>query len=287
MRLRELFEAISTTREITPLIKIINAAINESMLGLMKDFREGEGRSYTSNFDDIKKYTGHYLYNHVNTFCNAIMDKYPDIDYCYIDPSRQTGKAGVKRAKIDGRITLLIGDSLYSELIYTLMNTFPDIDSFKREWRMIDSRPDVKKVILDVAETLVHELVHVQQAVRQDKYKEVEYRSYLDNIKDEMKMLMFGTIDDYTRKLYYASPQEIPAFANQLVVNLINQIEEKPKSPEFNQKLDELIKTGRFVDKNYEKYNNPDNYKEYKVYKRFMKLVYQGLINYRDSLNEN
>jgi uncharacterized protein (DUF2164 family) len=156
------------------------------------------------------------------------------------------------------------------------------------------------KLIEKIASTTVHEVVHVLQHAAQGtagrKHEDYEYRSYLDKKKGEFVDLhnrMHGSDepsmspeeDQRYYKLYMASPQEIASFSHELAISMIKDL-----GLDMVQTLQELegivgeVDAYDFIhyvnDKVGHYYRKPENRKEYAVYKRYVKLMYQEVMRF-------
>lgn len=155
---------------------------------------------------------------------------------------------------------------------------------------------EVHPLISNTIDTIIHEMVHIQQHVKQQhRDGETEYRSYLakkPKFHDTINRIHRGEHSELDSKIYHASPQEITAHAHDAALEIIslisNDSDENPRGILAN--LDEL-----FIDNDFAKstprlryylsvYNKNDP-KEYKVYKRFIKTVAQEIFAYRQKLN--
>lgn len=153
-------------------------------------------------------------------------------------------------------------------------------------------------IIPQLISTIIHELIHVLQHHEQYIRKrgmDTEYRSYLDKEKGEMQSVIKKyeqerkqgqvspkTWDRYMR-LYYASPQEIAAFAHNAAQEVILNY-----GYEDAETVDELQLSGinasdilDAIDTVTSKWvKNPRTPKEAAVRKRYIKLVYQEVARY-------
>ncbi len=161
----------------------------------------------------------------------------------------------------------------------------------------------VNRDIDSIVSTFIHELVHVMQHGNQYKKgkNSTEYRSYLGK-KDEFKNLHskawksnFDLPGDESKnyyKLYYSSPQEIGAHAHNIALQvIIDNIKEyvNPESitPEQYNKMKTWLEGSTipaYVDDYLRDYLDKKNPEEYKIYKRYYKLVYQEVLNYIHSM---
>jgi hypothetical protein len=150
---------------------------------------------------------------------------------------------------------------------------------------------DINQMIDSMARTVIHELVHVVQHVKQKHRDSTEYRSYLGP-KDEFYAL-FDIIDDQKRdpntpeykrwrKLYQASPQEIAAFAHDIANTIIQRNDLDGEDYYVDEStMSELVPEIMSEIKRYFVPKTPD---ERKVFNRYVKRVYQELKNHIDRL---
>lgn len=195
-----------------------------------------------------------------------------------------------------------ISESVIDQLMESVMDNidYPEEKAFKffeisekasegdNHWfrNLVYRLPDTFR---EISSVVVHELVHVVQhhSQRGRKSFDTEYRSYLDKKKGEFYNLAGSrSSDEESRydKLYYASPQEITAFAHQFALDIlrawdIDNAEEVEQLPSMgadgvdHKEIVTSIKRGII-----RKLNNPDNPQELKVYKRYLKLIYQEVV---------
>lgn len=155
------------------------------------------------------------------------------------------------------------------------------------------------KAIDYMAEILIHEIVHLIQQERQPGTNK-DYRSYLAKDKNRFYDAMTNMASPEDWEIYLASPQEIPAHAHQLVYRLISQAQQGKSlkslpADEIPYVIQELKDTLRDVAsgmsesgdtlKRYMRFNTTDPQKM-KVFKRFMKSVYQEVQNYITMLQQ-
>jgi hypothetical protein len=150
-------------------------------------------------------------------------------------------------------------------------------------------------LIDNIVSTVLHELVHVIQHHRQASRPSTEYRSYLDKKKGEFSALHdkadSGNLSDPEKARYYhlylASPQEMAAFSHEMAMYIIrgydlNRIQNVKDIPKFSEEdIVDAVKS--FV---HDRFRDPKNAKEYTVFKRYIKLVYQELDRYVDLLRK-
>lgn len=147
-------------------------------------------------------------------------------------------------------------------------------------------RSDLQDDIDNLSSTMVHELTHIVQHSSQSKY-EKEYRSYLDKKKNEFWNLAVTPNSERSEEeskrydvLYYSSPQEIAAFSQQFALDLVNAygIDEYDTIEGLQlviKELDSREITSTINRKMVSSFNKPDSKKEYAVWKRYLKLIYQ------------
>jgi hypothetical protein len=144
--------------------------------------------------------------------------------------------------------------------------------------------------VSEMISTLIHEVVHVlQHRAQQNKPSGTggtEYRSYLDTRKGELKDLLSkyhsqrDFKDERWDRLYYASPQEIGAFAHNIALRIVR---------DFGFNLPDADLTVSFTAKDFvdalrsrigDQYRDPNNPREQAVLKRYLKLAYQEVQRY-------
>lgn len=160
--------------------------------------------------------------------------------------------------------------------------------------------------------TIVHEAVHIVQHKKQDErgFHDHEYRSYLDKTKGEFRGVhnkYWDAQDSKTKvtpdeeslynRLYMASPQEMASFSHEIVLQIIKDFKlSSVRSIEDLNDIVSIIEATDIIDavnkkvSPYYDYRNSDNKREYAVFKRYVKLVYQELQQYiarlRDRLSK-
>lgn len=168
------------------------------------------------------------------------------------------------------------------------------------------------KHLHDLVPTKIHELVHIKQHLKQshrvEQGKRTEYRSPLANksrFYQAINNIHNGNASEEDLKIYYASLQEIPAHAHNAALDLIATIwfpeDAENLRPdlvgELYHSINQLINLVKKLTSTNDSYNTPayyssriryynktynvpDNPTLYSIYKRFIKLVYQELVNY-------
>lgn len=144
--------------------------------------------------------------------------------------------------------------------------------------------------IAELSFVFTHELVHIIQNIRQQGRDNVEYRSYGDNKKlktagnGEFMQLALNknrTPEQETRfrKLYYASPQEIAAFSQNVAQRIIHDFgaDGYQSSADFKR----LFKMIPFYLKDYAP--TPTTSGEQKVFNRYAKLAFNAITAYIDT----
>jgi hypothetical protein len=197
----------------------------------------------------------------------------------------------------------LLDNDAYDSETERLRSTTEAANMFRNErygniddWR-------IEKTVNDMISTYIHEMVHLQQHSKQPLDKSTEYRSYATKNKKDFDRAIDnvsnGTGSERDWKLYKASPQEIPAFAHQAALDIIHDtmIDGRDATAEdlryIIEILNEYIKGGKFANEYYNStmpyyantFKDPTSH-DYKVFKRFMKIVAQELVSYRDQIQE-
>jgi hypothetical protein len=128
--------------------------------------------------------------------------------------------------------------------------------------------------IRDMVDACVHELVHVVQNLNQ-KHRNgtTEYRSYLTRDQKKFEEVLDDIENHPEAYLYYASPQEIAAFAHDLASLIIKKLHKKE---------DVSSKTIQDTIQDFfgDIFKNVKHKKLQKVINRYYKLVYKEVMNY-------
>ena len=216
------------------------------------------------------------------------------------------------RGGVDYRGDIILNNKLLDPLtdqLSTQLSAFQSVDEiiiFLKSYRPSTSAE--KKAISDLTSVFIHEMVHVQQQHAQARAQqdtklrdtESEVRSYLikgdkrKNGSNKRKYAnMMASLSPATMHLYLASPQEIPAHAHTLALAMIDVATngEDPSQTNINTviyNLDSLLKDSQLwstftTAEQYKQFNKPGTHL-YKIYKRFFKIVYQEITNYRTKL---
>ena len=164
---------------------------------------------------------------------------------------------------------------------------------FKQHPYWVDE--SLQPIINGLVMTFIHELVHVRQHGRQPGRK-TEYRSYIMNKSKfyaAMNRIHDGIVDEIVQLAHASSPQEIPARAHDTAIEFINGIVDD--NPTKMQATKYHIRSLKYwienmdpryiVDNTYRQFNKPGT-KEYKIYKKFMKIVVQEINSYRQYLSQ-
>jgi hypothetical protein len=145
----------------------------------------------------------------------------------------------------------------------------------------------------NIVSILVHEAVHIIQHKQQAHrgLGKTEYRSYLDKQKGEFRSAAQKAVKTKNRDryydLYYASPQEITAFAHQMALDVVNayglnkvtDLKDIPKITSEN-----IIE---YINKRINnRFAQPRNPQETQVRRRYLKLVYQEVHRYIEHVQQ-
>jgi len=137
----------------------------------------------------------------------------------------------------------------------------------------VEDRFDITQIpaLEEMVQVFVHELVHVIQNLKQShRGDNTEYRSYLTKDQDRFNAAVASSTDEDSH-LYYSSPQEIAAFAHDIVSNILKSMQGKKVSRADIQDAVRDRVGAHFPDKTDPKVK--------KVYNRYLKLVYQELMD--------
>lgn len=193
-------------------------------------------------------------------------------------------------------LSYLSDESVFSYDETTNTTEISDQDYLIRNIRSFVYNPSygIRDEISETINTIIHEMVHIQQFITQSGRDDYEYRSYLSKKSQfhaAMDRINKGKSTEDDKRLYYASPQEISAHAHNTALEIISLTSydstSNPQGALAN--LDELLQSNEWLraSPRVERYlttydkNNP---KEYRVYKRFIKSVAQELFAYRQRL---
>jgi hypothetical protein len=201
--------------------------------------------------------------------------------------------------KLSGRLLDKIDQSLTAsyaveEWVDATFSTFKMLGSQDRYLTNVildDSIPLIDAIV----STTLHELVHILQHHRQFQKgrTNTEYRSYLDKKKGEFSAL-HNKEDDLSDEekiryhhLYLASPQEMGSFANEMALAYIRDTDIKNATSEEGIEpvtpQDIIFYVKKYI---HNRYSDPKNQKEYAVFKRYAKLVYQEVQRYIEKIRK-
>lgn len=177
--------------------------------------------------------------------------------------------------------TITINVKFVNSIVTTLIRLMANIasksdDKFNTFFNVtgddIEDRFDMSQIpsLEDMVQVFVHELVHVVQHLKQSHRDTTEYRSYLTNDKKRFNDAIASSSDEDAH-LYYASPQEIPAFAHDIVSNILKSMQGKNVS---RSDIQDAVR-----DRVGAMFPNRNDPKVKKVYNRYLKLVYQELMD--------
>lgn len=168
-----------------------------------------------------------------------------------------------------------------------------EVAKYFKQYRYTVSDSDTSNVINSLVTTVIHELVHINQHSKQDG-RDLEYRSYLMNRKkflSAIKRMHDGIHTKIDNLAHASSPQEIPARAHDTAIEFINSVLDKNPARMTANSFDIrsleyyiLHMDARYiVNHTYQDFNKPGT-NEYKIYRRFMKILTQEINAYRAKL---
>jgi len=227
------------------------------------------------------------------------------------------GQASTFNIDINENLIKAVAKQAVENLVEATLSSYGEGELVGGFWYMINSIKRGEKDYVDVifersekrinliASTIVHEVVHVMQHKRQKDAKRsgTEYRSYLDKKNGEF-------VDLHNRRgsksaknklspeeegryfdLYYASPQEIASFSNEIAINIIRDF-----GIDGARSIAELSSAAGAVDAESvidyvrthlrDRFKAPENKREYAVFKRYVKLTYSALQSWLDKQRE-
>ena len=146
----------------------------------------------------------------------------------------------------------------------------------------------LREAILHISGTIIHELTHTVQHARQSHRDTTEYRSYLEpnakrfrnmvNALANSTLAQIGMPEAEVTKAYRASPQEIPAFAQQIALMILDYLG-FPASAKIATKKEVLDELSRVMPRYISFiFDNSKTKIDEKVYRRYAKLIYQEVV---------
>lgn len=290
MKIREITEGISLTTSRSDLINTIKSAcskaVSDAQAKLNNNLQQKTGQSPSQIKDDLDTYLMTTLSTEMISSLQTLLSQ----GERFMVDIQSLGQ-GVEASA--GYNIIHLGYDLIKSLRLSILEDAMNENSQFSE--------NTLKLIHRLASAVLHEYVHINQNRKQkDRYDdgyEPEYRSYLMKDKNEFETMVSQQIGDNAHKIYLASPQEIPAFAHNLAMDLIDIVTNQkditdidPKQyPEIISKLDSILKDGHTeskIFKMYKQFDEPNNKKYYQIFKRFMKLVYQEINNYKQHISK-
>jgi hypothetical protein len=148
-------------------------------------------------------------------------------------------------------------------------------------------------VITEMVRTFIHECVHVAQHLpqQQKQLDRTQYRSYLQKSKEDFENAYEKQNGKYVNpdlmyRLHASSPQEIGAFTHNLAMEMIDELgwDEYTDNPEYIERVDYIHLLGKVKDHLTNRGIYPKTPAEVKVFRRYLKLVYQEVERYREWL---
>ena len=197
----------------------------------------------------------------------------------FIDYSKNNPKdhAGGKWHLYDAYIS--INENLLTKLVVEIYNSLEDhfIDvGFELPTNLTISDLRVEDIIGEIADILVHEVTHVHQDVRAN-YK-ASGKSYLTNQKKYKKIMQQALDTPGRHDIYLSSPDEIEAFSQDTAHKILRAMDLEDEDVDYViDSMEGAIKWLHSYDTHYNKFSKSTNYKEYTIFKRFLKKVYLEL----------
>lgn len=138
--------------------------------------------------------------------------------------------------------------------------------------------------IKPIVSTFLHEATHLKQITSQADGIEMEYRSYLEpNVEKFIASIgdMIASGDNKAEEVYYASPQEIAAFATTTASEFISDVSKDRTIWDDREKLvsskTTILNTisGYIMDEYKGYFNKSDDKLRYSIFKRYIKILYK------------
>lgn len=226
----------------------------------------------------------------------------------FMDTGDAHGQAGASSIDVNENLIKSVAKQAIENLVEATLSSYGEGELVGGFWYMINSIRRGEKDYVDtmlekcdkkinlIASTIVHEVVHVLQHKRQKdaKHTGTEYRSYLDKKNGEFvdlhnrrwsksaKNKLSPEEEGRYLDLYYASPQEIASFSNEIAINIIRDFD-----IDGARNVEELNRAAGDVDAESvidyvrthlrNRFRSPENKREYAVFKRYVKLTYAAL----------
>jgi len=304
-----LIENISISNKREKIDDAIKLAIKETLHDTTVQFNSNISSESDFEMDRVTQILNHYIPSRLKTkITNALMRMGIEINPLlrkvqFIELRKTTGgQAGYDYITIQYSILADLIDKVLRHLLNEIYNTELSKKEIAKTIYTSNCIDNCEPQIKEIRDTFIHEMVHITQHARhpepseQNKWKSPEYRSYLTRNKKRFHDALTNLTSQEDWNIYYASPQEIPAHAHNMALNLMDitgkysndmNIEDM-KFLLFN--IIDILKDFRnwINDPRYEQYKefNKPNTKQYKIYKRFMKIVYLELVHYKEFVED-
>jgi len=164
--------------------------------------------------------------------------------------------------------------------LYSILQDYEDRDLTKIRSTILSQRSMIVQQIADMVEVLAHEFVHTIQFKR-SQIGDYGYRSY--TMRDKNKFwdhINAGNLDAH----YFASPNEIGAYAHQHATKLLGEIKQNASNVDQLKQVNQLIAK---INRSGTHYQNMDQFPkttQHLIKKKFLTLVYKELDDYRQEL---
>lgn len=189
-------------------------------------------------------------------------------------------------AKVEGSYNndkglISIHEKYMNDFCKSLYNSFSNFwfDTGFEEQRKIDMNDyDLSQIINRICEIWAHEVVHAHQGYRSKIHD--AYRSYVQKDKKKFWELIRNGVHEVE---YLASPEEIGAFAQEFVYDLLKDIEDE----DTDYQMIIVSDTIKYISARGTRYDSLVDNKDpvvQKVVKRFLKKVYEELDARRDEI---
>lgn len=273
MKLRELLSERISLSSITP---NVNKELLDAVVKIIKKPLSSSPASKT----DPSKMDMQFLLKYNTLFVNAltpILSKFAS-DVAKTKITVQFKKLGNGTGHFDEDTnTITITTKILVNLINIVFN----------QYSKTINPDEIDAIVHNLTTIFLHEVTHATQIARGHKYE--FKRGYIE--KNKLKFFTDLVRDEFnseeekkrSREVYYSQPDEIAAYAQEASTNLINKIYNLPAE-------DQLAAIGEFlkeITRNATSYNDFKNNPApgyIKTYRRYLKLIYQYLDDYKDTL---
>lgn len=296
-------EAISVSNETWKVRNIITAHIKKVIRQLGLEVVDNIRVGIIADQAALIKYVNSFLHRNIDYSYDLEQQyKKDDVKAVYVMDISNKKKEGKEPDGYMSNFKIYISDKFDNQIIKAITEDFSypvlDYDSIKQFVDNYKLSYRVESIIAKISNVFVHELVHVKQLVPQQhrilQDIKPEYRSYLEKDNEKFREMIKNIVTDYEYEIYQASPQEITAFAHMAANDMIDIItyDRDINTADYDElqhikvRMEEFFQHKVWRSNEYRSFNQPQNFKKYQIYKRFMKIVYQELMRFNEHFEE-